>query len=216
MGMGSRGALGCLFALLCGVGTAAACADSEPPDVPNYGPPNDPLQGKTPLGPNGSNQTAPSGEDAAASSSSGGGSSSGSGSGGTVTTFACETGGATIVDGGPCTVSWSTTIYPAIQGAWGCSAATPCHASTAPVMTGSASAVYATLANYTSATVLGNNNPYINPCSTAPAESNFVCNTQAAGTTGACGNAMPLVGGPLTAAATTEIATWVACGAPQN
>ncbi|MGO9715313.1 MAG: hypothetical protein ACLQBL_41075 [Polyangiaceae bacterium] len=214
--MGSRGALGCLFVLLFGFGTAAACSDSEPPDVPTYGPPGA-LGSQSPDPPSGvTSSSSGSSSGTASSSGSGSGSSSGSGSGGTVTTFACETGGVTIVDGGPCTVSWSTTIYPAIQGAWGCSAAAPCHTTEPPVMTGSASAVYASLANYTSASLLGNNNPYINPCSTAPAESNFVCNTQATGTTGLCGTSMPLVGGPLTAAATTEIATWVACGAPQN
>jgi hypothetical protein len=74
------------------------------------------------------------------------------------------------------------------------------------------SAFYDALANFTTINSL----PYFNPCSTDPTKSTFVCNTS---TTGTCGTGvMPLLGGTgaMTDAGLAEIATWVACGAPQN
>jgi hypothetical protein len=203
-----------LFAAALGV--AAACSDSEPPDVPNYGPPNG-ITGQTPNPP----VTGGSG------SGSGGGTTpedagtTPTGDGGTVgtptTTFACQTAGGTIVDGGPCSVSWSQTIYPAMQatGAWGCAATGACHGGTTkPVLTGTtASSFYTSLANYT--LVPGNANPYFNPCSTDPTKSAFLCSVSPTGT---CGSLMPLAGGvgAMTDAGLANIATWVACGSPQN
>jgi hypothetical protein len=55
-----------------------------------------------------------------------------------------------------------------------------------------------------------NNLPYINPCSTDPTKSSFLCDTLP---TGACGDTMPL-GTGLADAGT--LATWIACGAPEN
>jgi hypothetical protein len=214
--MGSRSvALGSiLFAAALGV--AAACADSEPSDVPNYGPPGG-IVGKSPdppvTGGSGSGSGGGTTEDAGTAATGDGGS-----VGTPTTTFACQTGGTPLVDGGPCTVSWSQTIYPAMQatGAWGCAATGACHGTgnVAPNLSGTtSSSFYTVLANYT--LVPGNANPFFNPCSTDPTKSTFVCNTSPTGT---CGNLMPLAGGvgTMTDAGLAEIATWVACGAPQN
>ena len=106
-------------------------------------------------------------------------------------------------------MSWSTDIFPLMQGTWGCTSTT-CHggASDTPFMTGSASAVYASLAEYTTLDSL----PFVNPCSTDPAESTFVC----ALTPGGCGILMPEAPGTMTDGGVEEISTWVSCGAPQN
>jgi hypothetical protein len=204
--MGSlRVALGFLCVVGAGVGGAIACSNYVPPDVANYGPPNG-IDGKQPNGPGTS-----SGSGSSSGSSSSGGSSGdgGTSSGGTPTvTYACGT----PIDGGPCAVSWSQTIYPAMQagGAWGCAGGSSCHTVIQPTLSGSASAVYTTMANYTGI----NNLPYFNPCSTDPTKSTFVCNTA----TTTCSVQMPTVGGTgaMTDAGLAEIAAWVACGAPQN
>lgn len=219
--MASRRSLAGLLVLMVGVATAIACGDTEPPDVPTYGPPNG-IAGKSPQCPAG--VTCPTGSSGGGSSGSGssgggssgsssGGGSSGSSSGGTSSSgpsYACTISGGSIVDAGPCSVSWLTTIWPAMQGAWGCASAT-CHGGgTDPPMDGTASQAYATLADYTAV----NSEPYFNPCSTSASASAFVCNTALTGT---CGIQMPLAsGGTISDAGLTEIATWVACGAPEN
>jgi hypothetical protein len=87
-------------------------------------------------------------------------------------------------------------------------AAASCHGGSGlPAFSGTASQVYQTLSNYNAINSLY----YFNPCSTDPTQSTFVCNTS----TTTCESEMPL-GAPLGTAAQTEIATWVACGAPQN
>ena len=74
-------------------------------------------------------------------------------------------------------------------------------------------AFYTTLANYkgtvTSGTQAGQT--YFNPCSTDPGQSTFVCNLKPTGYCGSLG--MPL---GITVANPGPIATWVACGAPEN
>ena len=195
-----------------------ACGDTEPPDVPAYGPPN----GIPSSGPNPPPMTGSSGSSYGGSSGGSSGSGSGgSGSGGTAgPQFACQTAGETLVEAGACSVSWTNDIFPQVFAASaGISACTAtvggCHGlSQPPVMTGNASAVYTTLANSTSITGLSNvaaATPFINPCSTDPTKSSLYCSTQV---TGGCGiAAMPPGTGVPDASA---ILTWVQCGAPLN
>ena len=87
-----------------------------------------------------------------------------------------------------------------------------CHAAHAPApLPGPQSAFYTTLANFTQTVTTGTGagQPYINPCSTNPTLSEFVCNTQS---TGPCGLAGMPLGTPIADAG--AITTWVACGAP--
>jgi hypothetical protein len=214
LAMGAAGAIGWIsFAIL-----LPACGDYAPPDVANYGPPNS-LGQKVP--------GTPPGEDAGSSapppSSGSGGGDSGAVTGGdggapAAPAVACVTAGGTLVAPATCSVSWKTDIYPKMQngGAWNCASAS-CHGAgsvTQPVLSGTTEAsFYTVLANYTGtvASGTGAGQTYINPCSTDPTKSEFVCNTQASGACGAA--AMPL-GAPV--ASPTAIATWVACGAPEN
>jgi hypothetical protein len=201
--------------LTVGLGAAVACTNYEPPDVANYGPPNG-INGKTPNGPSATGTSSPAGP----SPSGEGGTSSGAdaGTGPAASTLACVTAGGTLVPAGTCSVSWSKDIFPKMQsgGAWNC-AGSSCHASasTPPVLSGDAHAMYTTLANYTGTVTSGAQagQPYFNPCSVDPTKSTFVCNVQATGPCGSLG--MPL-GVPIAAAGQTAISTWVACGAPEN
>jgi hypothetical protein len=209
--MPSRPALGVAFALtVLGLATAFACSDYVPPDVPSYGPPNA-LGQKQPALPSAG---ADSGGGTVTPPPTGDGGTPTGGEGGTVPQVAvlCVTSGGTIVDGGPCAVSWKTDIFPkmAAGAAWGCAGAAPCHATTAPVLTGDEHTVWLAMANF--ADTRNNNVPYINPCSTSadPTKSSFLCDTLA---TGACGDTMPLGVGVPDAG---QIAAWVACGSPEN
>jgi hypothetical protein len=196
----------------------SACGNYAPPDVANYGPPNS-LGQKVP----GTPQSEDSGSSAAPpSGGSGGGADSGvapaDGGAPAAAAVACVTAGGTLVAPATCSVSWKTDIYPKMQsgGAWNCASAS-CHGPgsvTQPVLSGTTEAsFYNVLANYTGTVLSGTGagQTYFNPCSTDPTKSEFVCNTQSSGACGAA--AMPL-GAPI--ASTTAIATWVACGAPEN
>jgi hypothetical protein len=206
--MGSRRVLGGLFVLSVCVGAAVACSNYEPPDVANYGPPNG-IDGKTPNSPSASGTSTPP-------SSGGDGGAASGGEGGTpAVSYAC---GAPIAQTTPCSVSWKADIYPKMVagGTWNCAGTGACHASaTQPVLAGDAHSFYTTLANYTGTTTNAPyaSEPYLNPCSTDPAKSTFVCNTQA---TTPCGLAGMPLGQPIAAAGLTAISTWVACGAPEN
>ncbi len=207
--MASRTPLGALLGLASSFAIAAACTNYTPPDVAAYGPPNG-LGGKHPTAPG--------------TSSSGGGSSSGgavsedagtapSGDGGGTTptvTYACGT----PLPASTCAVSWQNDIYPNMQpnAAWNC-ASSSCHGAgsvTQPVLSGTTShSFYVTLANFTGTTSAGT--PYLNPCSTDPTKSDFLCNVTS---TNVCGTAQMPLG--IAIADTSKIATWVACGAPEN
>jgi hypothetical protein len=76
------------------------------------------------------------------------------------------------------------------------------------VLSGDEHSYYATLANY--ADQANGGAPYINPCSTDPTKSSFLCDTYP---TGSCGDKMPLGSGLQDAGI---LATWIACGAPEN
>ncbi len=210
--MAKRSLLGVVLMVAVGVSAAVACADYVPPDVPTYGPPNA-LTGKTPLPP-GDTTAGDSGSVVVPPPSDGGG-------GGPQ--VLCQTTGGTIVDGGPCAVSFSAQIFPKMQsgGSLNCGGTlNGCHGSataSAPKFDTSvaqtAAGYYAVLANY--AQTDNGKKPYVNPCSIDPAQSDFVCNTLAAGATGECGSSMPLAT-PAAAADQALIAQWVACGAPNN
>jgi hypothetical protein len=118
-------------------------------------------------------------------------------------------------------VSFAADIYPKMisGGTWNCaSPLTGCHGGTqtpsfaAPVAQ-TATGYYAVLANYALADDA--NLLYVNPCSTDPTKSGFACNTLAPAATGVCGISMPS-GSPMSATDQQTIATWVACGAPNN
>lgn len=199
-----------LFALVgifSGLALAAACSNYVPPDVATYGPPSG-LKGQTPLAPNGEDAGSTSGGGNDSGSTSTSGDAGGGGAGGVM--YACGT----PIDGGPCTVSWSKDIYPNMQagGAWNCAGAA-CHGNGVqqPLFSGTEHTDYATLANYKG--TAANGDPYLDPCSTDPTKSDFVCNVQ---TTGGCGAAPMPLGAALAASDVTKITTWVSCGAPEN
>ena len=127
-------------------------------------------------------------------------------------------GGNGPVDGGACAVSWKTNIYAKMGavGAWKCADAN-CHGTfggNPPYIMGSnshADYVALTVAKITA-------KPYLNPCSTDPAQSTIACNVGA--TAPLCGlGPMPFTTNgatPLTAAEKADLMTWVASGSPEN
>lgn len=123
--------------------------------------------------------------------------------------FACGT----PVDAGTCSVSYNTDIWSKMSGSWHCSDA-KCHGGTAyQPQLDNADDAYNNMMTY----MIGGK-PYINPCSTNPDASAFVCNISAPN----CGTAqMPfpdntLGSGPMSGADLTQVTTWVQCGAPKN
>jgi len=121
----------------------------------------------------------------------------------------------TPVDAGPCSVSFQTDIWGKMSTTWHCSDA-KCHGGTSyqPQLDTSDDA-YNNMMNYK----VGGTRPYINPCSTDPDASAFVCNVA---TSGFCGSAeMPfpdntLGSGPMSGSDQQLVQTWVQCGAPKN
>ena len=134
--------------------------------------------------------------------------------GGTVRDGGLSFDGGGPIDGGPCLISFNKDIWPLMSaaGAWAC-ADSGCHGGTAlnPYINDAPSA-YQNLVAFKI-----KNKPYINPCTTDPNQSTFVCNLQ-----GTCGNqAMPIpdVTKNRTLAIATDIGkvnTWLQCGAPFN
>jgi len=117
------------------------------------------------------------------------------------------------IDAGPCTVSYTNDIWPKMSGTWHCTDA-KCHGGTAyqPQLADQDNAYLNLLAYMISG------KPYINPCSTDPDASTFVCNVISP----ACGAAqMPfpdntLGSGPMSSGDIGTVTTWVQCGAPKN
>lgn len=138
-----------------------------------------------------------------------------SGSSGSANTPKCVQGGGTLVDGGPCAVSFKNDVLKIFGTAAAPSQAcgvTDCHGGTTPpaqppIEPGTPAETYAAFQAFTAA-----GKPYINPCSIDPAASTILCNVQAT----ACGSKMPKGGGQIAAADLTKIETWVKCGAPNN
>jgi hypothetical protein len=195
---------------------AGACGNYVPPDVASDQGPANGLQGKSIPGP----PDEEGGSGVAPSSSSGSSSGTGTSSGGPTGPFLCQTQtpAGTIVDGGACSVSFTNDIYPKMQsgGTWGCAVAGTCHGgATAPNLQGSTAASFYTGLATDGVPVNGVTVPVVNPCSTSPTESVFVCVTVPTGATGACSSQMP-ISTPISAADNATIATWVACGAPFN
>lgn len=125
---------------------------------------------------------------------------------------ACVKEGGTLVDGGPCDVSFKNDIIPALKTA-NCALTGSCHGGTPiappkididdPNVTWNEFAAYK---------LNNGGTPYINPCSTDPTKSSFACNVSLANT---CGNLMP-AGSGLPADVVTKIETWLKCGSPNN
>ena len=124
--------------------------------------------------------------------------------------FACGT----PVDAGACSVSYSAQIWVNMSTTWHCSDAN-CHGATAnqPFNLDNATDAYNNLMAFQIA-----GKPYINPCSTNPDASAFLCNVQSP----ACGTGqMPLANsavgsGPMSSSDVALVQTWVQCGAPKN
>lgn len=120
------------------------------------------------------------------------------------------------IDAGPCSVSWSSQIFPSMMstGKWKC-AQSSCHGGLqAPKMSDDPGTSYASLVSYVlpaPAPAL----PYLLPGETNPAKSGIECNLS--GTT--CDSRMPLTQNGATILDANDIATldtWVKCGAPDN
>jgi hypothetical protein len=112
-----------------------------------------------------------------------------------------------------CAVSWSSAVYPLLQGTGpGACASAQCHGgSSTPTISNSDSAnTYATLTAF-----MLNGHAYIAAGDSNPADSAIECNLGIAQP--ACGAlAMPAAPGALSAANLQTIDTWIRCGAPQN
>lgn len=162
-------------------------------DDPRYGPPNA-LAGQR--------QPGPSSENAADGGGAGGGNTD---------QPVCVANGGTLLDGGPCTVSFANDVLPAFGRS---TCATPgCHGGVTPanlprVEPSEAPAMWTEFAGFT----LSDGKPYINPCSKDKTQSAIGCNLYA---NGACGVHMP-IGGQLDQADIDKIEQWVECGAPNN
>jgi hypothetical protein len=123
----------------------------------------------------------------------------------------CVKAGGALIDGGPCAVSFKT-ILAAFKAA-SCQTAGSCHGGATPpnqprIDPDDATGMWAEFASFK----LSNGKPYINPCSTDPAQSTIGCNVNA---TAPCGSVMP-PGLGLAANVVADIDTWLKCGAPNN
>jgi hypothetical protein len=124
----------------------------------------------------------------------------------------CVKAGGTLVDAGPCTVSFKTDILGAFQAA-NCQTAGSCHGGASPpnqprIDPADGPGMWAEFANFK----LRNGVVYINPCSTDPTKSTIACNSNSAAP---CGAVMP-PGVGLAPDIVTKIETWLKCGSPNN
>lgn len=161
-------------------------------DDPNFGAPNALAGGKQP------------GASSEITAEAGGGGPSGG--------PACVTAGGTLVDGGACAISFKTNILPAFKTA-NCQTAGSCHGGTNPpnqprIDPDDPAGMWTEFSNFK----LSNGKPYINPCSTDPAQSTIACNCNQAAP---CGSVMP-PGTGLPANVVADIETWLKCGSPNN
>jgi hypothetical protein len=126
----------------------------------------------------------------------------------------CVATGGTVLDGGPCAVSFKNDVLPAL-GRSTCTQ-TSCHGGATPptpprIEPSDAPAMYQLFASFKMNT---GGLPYVNPCSTDKTKSGIACNLY---TTGYCGVQMPLGGVPATPQADIDkIEQWLACGSPNN
>jgi hypothetical protein len=126
----------------------------------------------------------------------------------------CVTNGGTLIDAGPCAVSFKNDVLAAL-GKSTCTT-TSCHGGLTPpnpprIEPSDPGAMYPIFAGFKMST---GNLPYINPCSTDKTKSGIACNLYA---NGACGVKMPQGGTPQMDQADIEkIEQWLACGSPNN
>jgi hypothetical protein len=184
-----------LFGVAFGVAAAACTAGDD--FLPTYGAANG-LAGMSPA-----TSTAATGDDDGGGSGTGGG---------------CVAGStpALYIDGGTCSVSFSKDIegFMSSPTQWDC-VNSSCHGSglQQPQITGTASVDYPVLTKYS----MNFNRPYLNPCSTDPAQSSISCNLIPE----SCDDMtqMPEPIGNNAKATTAQLAmlnTWLQCGAPNN
>ena len=194
--------LGTLISILTGLASAALAASActsdyqKRMDDPKYGIPNALANERQP-GPS-SEETKGQGGD--------GGSSSGG-------TPACVAAGGTLIDGGPCAVSFKTDVLGAIGAATPACTLASCHGGVTPpnpprVDPGLPAEMYAEWSKFK----MSDGKPYINPCSTDDKAAGLACNVAA---TGGCGSHMPQ-GGQMAQDAITKLETWLKCGSPNN
>lgn len=139
-----------------------------------------------------------------------------SGGGGGVTP-ACVTAGGTLVDGGPCDVSFSDDImriFGTPQAPSLACGVNDCHGGLTPpaqpaIDPGKPADTYDAFQRFSAG-----GKPYINPCSTNPEDSSMLCNLQPPAS--ACGSPMPKGGGAFSAADLAAVDTWLKCGSPNN
>lgn len=123
----------------------------------------------------------------------------------------CVKAGGTLVDAGPCTVSFKTDILGAFQAA-NCQTAGSCHGGASPPNQPRIEPTDPGIWHEFASFKLSNGRLYINPCSTDPAQSTIACNVSQ---TAPCGSIMP-PGIGLSADVVTKVETWLKCGAPNN
>lgn len=181
---------------IAGAGLLAACVTDYQKglDDPNFGAPNA-LAGQTQPGPTSSNTD------------------EGNGGGGSNVVPECVRAGGALVDAGPCDVSFKADILDAFGNA-SCATAGSCHGGTTPpnqprIDPGDAPAMWGEFAKFK----LSNGKPYINPCSTDPADSTIACNVDP---TAPCGTDVMPPGAGLSPELVAKIEAWVKCGAPNN
>lgn len=136
----------------------------------------------------------------------------------------CDEAGASLSEGGTCSVSWTNTIFAKYiaqpNGTWQCSN-TNCHGPSGssgvgvnqPTIDGQdATKAYAAFTQFTGL----QGERYINACTTDPTGSAIDCNLK-----GTCTPSMPTTGAGVSSAKVqpaelTDLETWLACGAPLN
>lgn len=119
--------------------------------------------------------------------------------------------GAGPIDGGPCTVSFKTTLLPLFIQNCGSPSCHGVPAGAKPQM--DPANPNTTYANFVAQQAI-TGKPYVNPCTLDKTASSIVCNMAMA----PCGTGMPLPapGSFATQAISTQTDTWLACGAPNN
>ncbi len=126
----------------------------------------------------------------------------------------CVVAGGTLVDAGPCAVSFSKDILSSFATA-NCNSA-ECHGGITPrneprVEPLDAPTMWQEFQGFT----LSDGKPYINPCVADDKQSGMGCNLYEVGVPGQCGVHMPS-GSQIPPDVITKVETWLKCGAPNN
>jgi hypothetical protein len=134
--------------------------------------------------------------------------------GAAASTIVCVATGGTMIDAGPCPVSFKNDVLP-VFGRSTC-IQTSCHGGATPpspprIEPSDAPGMWQLFASYK---MNAGNLPYINPCEKDKTKAGIACNLYAQGF---CGVQMPLGGTPPTPQADIDkIEQWLACGSPNN